>query len=286
MPPSLTDAPRILPAAVLAFALLGALSLGGWRVVTQVRMAPGTAVPAEVLASQHKKARNPAVRRVRTPEPAQPVGPSWSQLTTAQREALAPLAERWPVLSEVQKRHWLNLAGGFKSLAPEEQVKMVERMTDWASLSTQQRSQARLNYAATAKLAPDSKVAQWEAYQALSPQEKERLAARAAPKPAGAATALRPVAPRKLAKVPAAAAVTAASPANPPKIPPVNEFHSTQALPVLAPSPASTASSAAVQTAPVHVPSAVAAPLPPAGVAPDGDGTPAERDFAPLHPPQ
>lgn len=286
MPPSFSDAPRILPAAVLAFALLGVLTFGGWQVVTQVRMAPGTAVPAEALNAQHSKARSPVVRRARPPEPAEPVGPSWSQLTAGQRQALHPLAERWSVLSEAQKRHWMNLAGSFRSLPPEEQSKMVERMTGWASLSAQQRSQARLNYAATVTLAPDSKRAQWEAYQALSAEEKDRLAARAAPKPAGAATALRPVAPRKLAKVPAAAAVTAASPANLPKIPPATEFHSLQALPVLAPAPASSASATAVETAPVHGSSAVAAPLPPSGALPESETGSATRDFAPLHPPQ
>jgi len=296
MPLSLSDAPRILPAAVLAFALLGGLAYGGWQVVTQVRTAPGTAVPVEARAAQHAQARSglsapPAVRRVSTPAPAEPVGPGWNELTAAQRQALAPLAERWPVLSEAQKRHWINLAGGFRSLSADEQAKMVERMTVWASLSTQQRSQARLNYAATAKLAPDSKRAQWEAYQALSAEEKDRLAARATPKPEGAALSLHPVAPRKLAKVPAAAAVTAVTRANPPKIPPVSAFHSPQALPVLAPPSASPLSSSSssplpVETAPVNVPSAVAQPLPPASSTSDAPAAPAERDFTPIHPPQ
>ncbi|KQR55311.1 DUF3106 domain-containing protein [Acidovorax sp. Leaf160] len=295
MPLSPSDAPRILPAAVLAFALLGGLAYGGWQVIAQVRTAPGTAVPAEALASQHAKARSasaapPAVRRVSTPEPAEPVGPGWNELTSAQRQALAPLAERWPVLSEAQKRHWINLAGSFRSLSAEEQAKMVERMTVWASLSTQQRSQARFNYAATARLAPDSKRAQWEAYQALSAEEKNRLAARAAPKADGAALSLHPVSPRKLAKVPAAAAVTAASPANPPKIPPVSAFHSPQALPVLAPASSSSSppfsSPGLVETAPVNVPSAVAQPLPPAASASETSAAPVDRDFTPIHPPQ
>ncbi len=295
MPPSLTDAPRILPAAVLAFALLGALSWGGWRAVTQVRMAPGTAIPAQALSPQPQAVRSSsAVRPVRVPEPAETGGPSWDELTVAQKEALEPLNERWPVLSEPQKRHWLNLAASFRSLSHEERHKMVERMTEWANLSIQQRNQARFNYAATARLTSDSKRAKWEAYQALSPEEKHRLAAHAAPKPAGAATALRPSAARKLAKVPAATAAAAKSANTPnlPKIPRVNEAHALQALPVPTawPMMPASASGAGVETAPVSMPAAaVVTPLPPGGAAAATAASQAEplaRDLTPLHPPQ
>jgi hypothetical protein len=141
-------------------------------------------------------------------------GPGWVTLTTPQKLALYPLSERWALLSEAQKRRWLTLAANFASLPAEEQAKFHERMTDWASLSAQQRNQARLNYAVTNRLAPDDKRAQWEAYQALSEEERMALAARGAPKPKGAATALRPVSPKKLAQVPAA---TEANPASPPR---------------------------------------------------------------------
>lgn len=294
MSASLTDAPRILPAAVLAFALLGALSFGGWRVVSQLRTAPGTAVPSQALEPQHHVARS-AVRSVSVPEPAESVGPAWDDLTAAQKEALAPLAERWSVLSEPQKRHWLNLAATFQSLPHHERAKMVERMTEWANLSIQQRNQARFNYAATSRLPPDSKRAKWEAYQALSAEERHQLAAHAAPKPTGAATALRPSAARKLAKVPAAAAAVAKSTtaANLPKIPRINDSHTLQALPVPSAWPMlpASASGAGVETAPVSMPSAaVVTPLPPGGTAAATPAAsppePAARDFTPLHPPQ
>lgn len=294
MPPSLTDAPRILPAAVLAFALLGALSWGGWRAVTQVRMAPGTAIPAQALSPQPHAARSSTVRPVRMPEPAETGGPAWDDLTPAQQEALAPLNERWPVLSEAQKRHWLNLAASFRSLPHEERRKMVERMTEWANLSIQQRNQARFNYAVTSRLTADNKLAKWEAYQALSPEEKHRLAAHAAPKPAGAATALRPSAARKLAKVPAATAAAAKSAGAPnlPKIPRINETHALQALPVPTawPMMPASASGVGVETAPVSMPAAaVVTPLPPGGATTAPAASQAEplaRDLTPLHPPQ
>jgi hypothetical protein len=75
-------------------------------------------------------------------------------------------------------------------------------MTEWVALSAKQRVEARLNFAETNKLSPTEKTATWQAYQALSPEEKQRLAAKAVPKPAGAAAAVKPVAPQKLAVLP------------------------------------------------------------------------------------
>jgi hypothetical protein len=86
-------------------------------------------------------------------------------------------------------------------MSGEEQAKLHSRMSEWVSLSPQQRTIARLNYGATQKLSPDDKKAKWEAYQALSPEEKKKLAAKAA-KPPSTAAALRPVPAEKLAAVP------------------------------------------------------------------------------------
>jgi hypothetical protein len=98
----------------------------------------------------------------------------------------------------------------------QEQERLHARMTAWASLSAQQRSQARLNFAVTRSLAPLDIRSEWETYQALSEADKKRLAAKA-PKPRGAATALKPVPARRLAQVPAATGPQARE-ANPPKI--------------------------------------------------------------------
>lgn len=262
-----------LPAFVLAFVLLGLLAAGGWWMAAYTRVAPSTPVPVQALGGGKHRAYGEA-RPITQPE----AGPPWSSLTTRQKEALYPLANRWALLSEVQKRNWLNLAAGFHALSPQEQDKMLARITDWASLSTQQRSQARLNYAAAAKLSADSRRAQWEAYQALSDEEKKRLAAKAAPKPKGAATAIHPVSPKKLARVPAAASAPPAAP-NLPKILPPAAFPPAPALP---PAPV------VVETAPVAVPSAVSTPLPPLEPAPGASAAQEEppRYHPPLHPPE
>ena len=89
---------------------------------------------------------------------------------------------------------------------------MHSRMNEWVALSPQQRAEARLNFAKTKELSkqltPEEKKAKWQTYQALSPEEKQKLAARATSRPAGAATAVKPVAPQKLAAVPPGAGKT------------------------------------------------------------------------------
>lgn len=272
MHPRPPNASPALPAFVLALALLGVLTLIGSRVLVQMRMAPGTLLTAgtEANAIRSTNMRTPLKYGARTMQQAE-TGPDWATLTTTQKLALYPLAERWALISETQKRRWLALATSFSSLPPEEQAKLHARMTDWASLSAQQRNQARLNFAFTNRLAPDDKRAQWDAYQALSDEEKHALAALAAPRPQGAATALYPVSPAKLAQVPAATQVNPARP-NAPKIPLVVD-HAPKVVAPMAPSSVPSGSTptqggvapVVVETAPISMPVAVPAPLPPLG---------------------
>jgi hypothetical protein len=131
-----------------------------------------------------------------------PTRPQWNELTATQQQALAPLAVGWPTLSEAQKRKWLAMSVNFERLAPEERAKLHSRMADWVALSPHQRTQARLNFGETKSLAADDKQAKWEAYQALSPEEKKRLAAGAQVRTPQTAAAVRPVPPQRLATVP------------------------------------------------------------------------------------
>jgi len=128
--------------------------------------------------------------------------PGWSELKLQQQQSLAPLAGTWNTLSDGQRRKWLALAQNYPNLAPPEQQKLHSRMAEWAALKPKDREQARLNFAETKKIAPSDLTANWEAYQALSPEERKKLAAGAHPKPAGAATAVKPVPTEKLAEVP------------------------------------------------------------------------------------
>jgi hypothetical protein len=145
----------------------------------------------------------------------------WAELTPAQQSALQPLAPAWGSISQSQKRKWIALSQNFQSLSPTERATLHGRMTEWANLSPVQRSQARLNFAQTNQLSTDEKKAQWQAYQALSPEQKQQLAAGGQLLPSGAAPALKPVGPNKLAAVPVTRsdAISAVPPPSKPRTP-------------------------------------------------------------------
>lgn len=279
--PTPTTTPVLKWVLAMALVLLVALTWGGWQAVLQIRTVSGVSFPNGALALyQATRGNDTHTLDTRAPTP----GPSWFELTATQKQALHPLAEHWPFLSQLQKRRWMVLAQSFASLPAPEQSKLHERMAEWASLSAQQRNQARLNFAKAKQLAPDNKRAQWEAYQALTNEEKRILAAGAGPRPLGAATALQPVPARKLAQIPAATASNA-NPVNPPKIPLLSASSQhlrpipaasgiggagagTETRPPIAPE------STMVETAPVSVPTAEPLPLPPLPTEPGAPPSP------------
>lgn len=192
-----------LPATSLLIATLGAAALLPALAAPSLTLAQApvptlSTAPAPAPARSKAPAQKPA-----TKEEAQP---TWTELTPQQQQALAPLAGTWKTLSEAHKRKWLALSQNYPGMSREEQTLLRSRMTEWAALTPQQRTQARLNFAETKKLPAEDKKAKWEAYQALPPEEKRKLAAGAAaakPPPPPTAAAVRPVPPQKLANVPA-----------------------------------------------------------------------------------
>jgi hypothetical protein len=126
--------------------------------------------------------------------------PTWKELGSTEQQALAPLAASWDTLSLAQKRKWRAMSRNFSKLSPDDQAKLHSRMSEWVALSPRQRTEARLNFGVVKQVPADERKAKWEAYQALSPEEKRKLAAGAARPPVTAA-AIRPVAPGKLATV-------------------------------------------------------------------------------------
>jgi Protein of unknown function (DUF3106) len=155
--------------------------------------APAVTIPAPATKPAPPKA--PAVKSVVT-------RPLWTELNATQQQALKPLASGWNTLSEAQKRKWIALSANYASLPPAEQARLHERAAEWVALSPQQRSEARLNFGQTKALPPAEKQAKWEAYQALSDDEKKKLAAGANSRLPGAATAVKPVPRQKLAVLP------------------------------------------------------------------------------------
>ncbi len=187
----------MLPCAVFAQTAAPTTSpLPAASVAPSATLAAGSVKPAvepgRAAASQAKAA-------------AAPVGPAWSELTPMQQQSLKPLAAGWNTINESQKRKWLEISKNYATLSPDDQGKLHSRMNEWVALSSQQRAQARLNFAKTKELSkqltPDEKKAKWQTYQALSAEEKAKLAQKAPPQPTGAATAIKPVAPQKLTAV-------------------------------------------------------------------------------------
>lgn len=160
------------------------------------------ATPPLLLTQPSAKTPSSGTLVKRSTAPTSSSKPSWQDLTPLQQLSLKPLAANWSTLGEAQKRKWIAMALNYPSLAPTEQAKLHSRMTEWVSLSQRQREQARLNFAKSKQLTPSQKTATWKAYQALSPEEKQKLAVSAIPKPKGAAAAAKPVSPQKLAVVP------------------------------------------------------------------------------------
>lgn len=170
-----------IPWLSATFAALLGMSAGNAQVVAPVPNAVSAAAPASVLGA-----------------------PTWSQLNTTQQQSLAPLASTWNTLPEGQRRKWIALGQNYPNLAANDQQKLHSRMVEWAALNPKEREQARLNFTETKKIAPSNLAANWEAYQALSPEERKKLAADAQPKQSGAAVAIKPNPPSKLAEVPKA----------------------------------------------------------------------------------
>lgn len=146
-----------------------------------------------------KAASSPATEKAEAPSPR------WAGLSSAQRQALKPLGPSWNSLGEGQRRKWIALSRNFEKLPAEERQKLHQRMGEWVKLSAAERSRARLNFAETERLASEDKQAKWEAYQALSEEERRKLAEQAPRRTLpGVATAIRPIPRQRLATMPVA----------------------------------------------------------------------------------
>lgn len=170
-----------------------------WAFWVGCGVANATADQAQVTATVDAakptaaKAASPKADATKAAKPAKPASkPLWSELTHEQQQALEPLKQLWPTMREPHKRKWLALSRNFAARSHDEKSVLQGRMHEWAALTPQQRTFARLNYANVQRLSNDEKRAKWEAYQALSQEDKQKLA-KQQPKPrVGAAPAIKP----------------------------------------------------------------------------------------------
>lgn len=201
----MTPAPMTSPAAVRL--LVAAVLLAGtaaWAVEAVPPGLPGAPAPLQQgnpSVSTQAPIRPAQIRRAPAPRPES--SPTWTELTPQQQQSLAPLSATWRSLGAAHKRKWIALSENFATMPLGEQQLLHSRMAEWAALSPRQRTLARMNFAETKALPSTDKKAKWEAYQALSPEEKRKLAAGAAakPLPPSTAAAMQPVPKQKLTRI-------------------------------------------------------------------------------------
>ena len=178
----LTSAPTTISrsswiAVGLASVLLLGLAAGGIWSSYQVTMVPSAVPPGMAVEEQGDGASLTTDTHSRLRLSA--AGPSWREISEAQRQALMPLRDRWNTMGALAKRRWLVLADRYPTMDEAERNRLVSRMTTWANLSVQQRNQARINFESVKRLSAEELQSKWDAYQALSESEKQRLAEQA-----------------------------------------------------------------------------------------------------------
>ena len=130
---------------------------------------PATAGTSPARAS----AQAPAAAPARSLLPL--VQPLWSELTPAQRTVLAPLEPQWNTLTKEEKRPWLALAERLPKMKAAERARAEKRIREWAALTPEQRRLARNNYRLAKKLPKEQRVATWEQYQQMTPEQQAVL---------------------------------------------------------------------------------------------------------------
>lgn len=184
---------------------------------------------AWVYADQHQASTPPAAPKAAAPAvPGSTNNSPWHKLTRAQQTALQPLAGEWDRLDAPRRQKWLDIANRYASMKPGEQARVQERMRDWVKLTPEQRRQVRENYTRSKRIDPGQKSAQWQQYQQLSDEEKQKLAAEAAAK-------------KPLNRIPAVDSTTRKLPLSLPAPPAAPAIHGLQApVPAAAATPAAT----------------------------------------------
>ncbi|MEI8264166.1 MAG: DUF3106 domain-containing protein [Betaproteobacteria bacterium] len=103
----------------------------------------------------------------------------WGSLTPQQRRELQQLQKEWPSLSADRQQKWLEVAARMPLMSNEERSRVRERMFEWAQMSPAQRGQARLQFQEVRQWPADDRQAKWEAYLALTDDERTALAGQA-----------------------------------------------------------------------------------------------------------
>lgn len=167
---------RLLMAAIALFASQAVLAQG-------LSAADASASGAALAVADNNAATPlvPTTHKIAAPSTLLPA-PNWPGLSAGQKSALLPLQQDWDGLDADRKSQWLEVATRFSTLPADDQMRMQERMREWARLSPAERQQARIGFQGAKKIAADARQAKWEAYQALPQEQRQQLADKAAKK--------------------------------------------------------------------------------------------------------
>lgn len=102
--------------------------------------------------------------------------PAWSDLSPQQRQVLAPLAQQWAAMDDTSRGKWAQVATEYPRLSKKERERLDERLSRWAQMQPIERGQARARFQDARALSPQERQQRWEAYQALSEDERQDLA--------------------------------------------------------------------------------------------------------------
>ncbi|MDE1182750.1 DUF3106 domain-containing protein [Paraburkholderia sp.] len=144
---------------------------------TYPRFYPDASVPAARNALVTGKSATPALADSLPSLPSNTDPLSWARLSVAEHAALAPFETQWDAFSAERKRKWMKIAARYPKMSPEAQKRLHERMAEWVRMTPDQRRVARENYQVSKELPREARQNAWKAYQELSPEQKERLAA-------------------------------------------------------------------------------------------------------------
>lgn len=110
-----------------------------------------------------------------TPVPAGVTVPSWSQLTPAQREQLAPMAEQWdamPASRRVRALERLERKARWEAMTPEEREKIREGARNFRDLPPELREKMRISMATMRGLPEDERRQLFALWRGMDPAQR------------------------------------------------------------------------------------------------------------------
>ena len=110
--------------------------------------------------------------------------PTWTELTPAQKQVLAPLQAEWEQLDTTRRKKWVSIADRYPTMKPSEQARLQKRMQEWSQLTPDERRAARERYQSLRKLPPDQRKEVREKWKEYSQQSVAPAAAPAEAAPA------------------------------------------------------------------------------------------------------